>query len=653
MKHRFLEILLLLVFFISPILAEKDPVIVTIDNKQITKNEFLRLYNKNNTNPKYDLKSLQEYMDLFINFKLKVIEAEHLGFDTVPSFKSEYKSYREELIRPYLTDKEMEEKLVNETYKRLLEEVRVRQIFIAAGELLPPSDTLIYFNKAVEAYNKLKAGEPWDSVYLKYNQDPSTIKTNGDLGYFCGMQMFYPIENVCYNMKVGEISFPVRTKYGYYINQLLDRRPSKGEIKIKHIMVAYPENATRVQIDSAKRIIDEVYSKLKAGEDFSELARKYSDDKRSAQKGGEINWFGVGQMIKEFETAAFSLQNNGDYTPPFRTAFGWHIIQRIATRPIAPLDSMKENLKARLSRGDRADIIQASFIEKTKKRYGFKEDLSKLKMLEDLIDTSVFKGLWDAKKAEGLSNVTLFTIGDKSYSVYDFAKYMSRYRFKKPATIEMSINHFYDLYKTKVIKDYANSQVENSYPEVKYLLQEYHDGILLFNLMEQKIWTVAAQDSVELMKYYNQNKDTYKWGDRVEALVVSSPDKALVEKAYTFADDFLAGKVSADDILKNVCNDANNPCLNCQVNLFEKDDNRILDSLGWEIGITPIIFKENKYGFFVKKNITPARIKTFDEAEGTVIADYQVFLEKQYVSQLKNKYKVQVNEDVLKSLVKK
>ncbi|MCX7986740.1 MAG: peptidylprolyl isomerase, partial [Bacteroidales bacterium] len=260
-------------YFNHVTLAQKnDPVIVTIGPKKITQSEFLRTYTKNNPDGKFDRKSLNDYMELFINFKLKVIEAENQGMDTLSSFVSEYNSYREQLARPYLIDKETEEKLVREVYDRLHYDIRARQIFIRCGELLPPSDTIEPFKRAWEAYKKLKAGIPWDTVFDQYAQESYAVKTKGDLGYFTALQMIYPFENVAYSLKPGEVAPPLRTHLGYHIIQVLDRRPSLGEIKVQHIMVAFPENATRRQIDSAKAVIDALYQKLQKGERFEDLA---------------------------------------------------------------------------------------------------------------------------------------------------------------------------------------------------------------------------------------------------------------------------------------------------------------------------------------------------------------------------------------------
>jgi peptidyl-prolyl cis-trans isomerase SurA len=655
MKHSFFKLLL-----ISAIVAAiftfnafaNDPIVVTIDNQNITQSEFVRIYNKNNNNASYDLKSLKDYMELFINYKLKVVEAEHLGFDTASSFKSEFKSYRDQLAKPYMTDKETDERIIKEAYDRLLVDVHARHIVIRTNELNPPKDTLAQYNLAMEAYNKLKAGEPWDSVYNHYSQEQITYKTKGDLGYFSVLQMVYPFESFCYNAKIGEINKPFRSKFGFHIVQVLDKRPSRGEIKVQHIMVAFPENAKQSEIDSARAKIGEVYAKLNAGEKFDELAKIYSDDKRSADKGGELNWFGAGQMIQDFERVAFSLEKDGDYSKPFRTSFGWHIIRRVALRPVSPFEEIKETFSKRILRESRGQLGKTALINKVRAELKIGDNQAALKQLETLIDSSIYSGKWKSDAAGMFVTTKLFAIRNKIYTLKDFADYLSKKQFKKPQTIDMSVKYFYNEYVNEKVLEFEDSRLEEKYPDFKFLLQEYHDGILLFNLMEQKIWSQASKDTVELEKYFKEHKDTYVWGERIEALVVSSKEKEQAEEAYKMAKDFEAGKITADKIWKTVCKDTSEACFNCQVTLFEKGDNTILDSLGWDSGITPLVFRENKYGFFVKKGKVPGRPKTFDESRGTCIADYQQYLEKKYIDELRKKYKVVVDEKVLSNIKK-
>ncbi|HOT15398.1 MAG TPA: peptidylprolyl isomerase [Bacteroidales bacterium] len=637
------------VFLASAISQEET--ILTIDKQKISKAEFVRTYMKNNNNASFDEKSLKEYMDLFINFKLKVKEAERLGYDTMSSFIKEYNSYRSQLVKPYLTDKETDEKILKEAYERKCEDIHARQIYFAASELVKPKDTLAIYQRAMEAYNKLISGVPWDSVHSQYSQERNKQK-KGDIGYFNSLQISYPLENICFRLKKGEISKPQRTIYGYHIVEILDRRPSKGEIRAAHIMVAFPENSTPQSVDSAKAKIAEIYQKLKQGESFEELAKQYSDDKRSAAKGGDLGWFGSGDMIPEFEKNAFALEKDSDYSAPFRTSFGWHIVKRISTRPVQPFEALKTSLSQKIAKNERNEEGRKALIRKIKAEIKFKDNLNTALLLVPYLDSSAFRGKWNAEKAKPIFDKELFTLGNKKYFMQDFAQYLSSYRFKLPASYEMSITYFYNKYIDDAIIAFEDSRLESKEPELKYLLQEYHDGIMLFNLMDQKIWSQAAKDTVILAKYFEDHKTQYVWGPRVEALVVSSPDKELVNKAYAFANDFANGKISAEKIWQSICPDTTQPCLNCQVNLFEKGDNQILDSLGWDKGVTPIVNREGKFGFFVKTQHFEGRPKTYEESKGTVIADYQQFLEDQFVKELKKKYAVVVNQKVLKSLVK-
>jgi peptidyl-prolyl cis-trans isomerase SurA len=634
---------------------DNDPVLLTIDNQSITKSEFLRIYNKNNAQNNPDSKNVHEYLDMFINYKLKVIESMHLGFDTVSSFVKEYKGYRDQLAKPYLNDNATDERLMKEAYERMLFEIHVRHIAIKSNSFSSPADTLKAYNKALEVRGKLLKGEPWDSVALKYSDDQSVKKSLGELNYITAFQSYYPFELAAFKLKVGDYSMPVHSRFGYHIINVLDRRPARGEIRVAHIMAAFPENGTPNAIDSARIKINYVYAQLQAGAKFDQLAITYSDDKRTAEKGGELNWFGVGQMIPEFENAAFSLAKDGDFTAPIRTTFGWHIIKRISTRPISKYDNVKDFIKGKILRDERADMGREALAEKIKKEINFKDNPEKLELLINILDSSFLKNHWSPEKANVYKNEILFNLKEKSYSVRDFAGYMvvsSHYRRQNPLQVLVHLD--YKEYVLDKVIEFENDRLEQKYPEFRYLVQEYHDGILLFNLMEEKIWAQAAKDTIGLEKYFNEHKDIYKWGERVEALVVTSPDKKLVDEAYKYAEDYYAGKMKSKDILDKVCKeDSTKSCLNITESLFEKGDNTILDSIGWSLGISKQVFRDGKYGFFIKKGTKAPAQKTLQDSKGVCIADYQQLLEQQFLTEMRKKYKIVVNEKLLESLNKK
>ncbi len=629
-----------------------DPIILTVDNQNVTKSEFLRIYHKNNSQIANDHKSISEYMDMFVNYKLKVIEAEHLGMDTVKSFLKEFNSYRDQLSKPYLTDTITENRLMHEAYNRMKEDVEFRQIFIRVSQNASPADTLIAYKKAYDIREKLIKGETWDSLVPKYSDDQFSKNKKGNMGYISAFQVWYPIEHAVYGLKLNEISLPVRSRNGYHILQLLDSRPSRGELKVAHIMVAFPENSSTAAIDSARNKINEIYKRIQAGENFADLAKKYSDDRRSAGIGGELDWFGNGQMIPEFENAAFALGKDGEISEPIRTTFGYHIIKRISHREISSYDNLKDQIKQKFLRDERSKMGQYALISKVKNEIGFKDDQEKINLLLPMLDSSIFKGKWNDSKANDLKTSTLFKLANKSYSVKDFADYIVLVQHaRKAIPYKMLIDEVYKEYVNNKILEFEKSRLEEKYPDFRYLVQEYHDGILLFNLMEDKIWTQAAKDSIGLEKYYQEHKEQYKWGERVRALVVTSTNKSLTDEAYKLAEDYKLGKIKAKDILAKVCKgDSAKSCINVMDSLFEKGDNIILDSIGWNVGISKIILKDGKFGFFVKKALVAPEQKSMQEVKGICIADYQAYLEKLYLAELHKKYKVVINEKLLNSI---
>jgi peptidyl-prolyl cis-trans isomerase SurA len=647
-----LFIILLIPFNLCSQSKGTDPVILTIDNQKVTKSEFLRIYHKNNSQANPDSKSLHEYMDMFINYKLKVIEAEHLGYDTASAFIKEFTSYRDQLAKPYLVDTVIEDKLYREAYKRMLEDVKVRQVFVKVSQFAAPEDTIIAYKKALELRERLLKGESWDTIAKKYSDDRYSKTRGGNVGYLTAFQIYFPIEIAIYKLKVNEISMPVRSATGFHVIQLLERRPSRGEIRASHIMVAFPENASPAVIDSATKKINDIYKRVKAGEDFADLAKKYSDDHRSAKNGGDLDWFGAGKMIPEFENAAFALAKDGDFSTPVKSSFGYHIIKRIAQRPQPSYEKTKDWIKQRFQSDDRSKLVQDAYIAKVKGEIGFKDDPAKANLLLPLFDSTVFKAKWDGSKAKDLNTVNLFKLGNNSYSVKDLAQYIVQTNHaRRVISFKLFLDNMYKDFVDNKIIDYQKSHLEQNYPDFKFLVQEYHDGILLFNLMEDKIWNQAAKDSVGLDKFYQENKDLYKWGERLKALVVTSTKKSLIDEAYKLGDDYNSGKINAKDILNKVCkSDSTKTCISVTDTLFEKGDNLILDSIGWKPGISQIVIKEGKFGFFIKKSVVAPSLKKLDEVKGVCIADYQAYLEKIYLAELRKKYKVVVNEKLLDNI---
>jgi peptidyl-prolyl cis-trans isomerase SurA len=373
---RIVLVLLISVLALSVNAQEKDPVLLNVGGKEVKLSEFNAIFNKNKNNEKITESSINEYLDLYIKFKLKVREAEALGYDTLPKFINELKGYRKQLAEPYLTDKDVTESLIKEAYERMTQDVKASHILIKLEEDPLPADTLAAYNKAIKIRNRIIAGEDFGKVAKETSEDPSAQKNNGNLGYFSAMHMVYPFESAAYNTKVGAISMPARTKFGYHIIKVLDKRPARGTVKVAHIMVRADKNESSEDSAAKKQKIDEIYEKLtKDNQDFSALAKQFSDDKGSAQRGGELPEFNTGKMVEEFENTAFSLKNDGDISTPIKTDYGWHIIKRLSLKTLDSYDEMYSSLKGKVARDSRSNRSKVALLSKIKSENNFVENI--------------------------------------------------------------------------------------------------------------------------------------------------------------------------------------------------------------------------------------------------------------------------------------
>ena len=670
MKKRILSKSLLLpvtLFIVTSSFAQKnkDAILMTIGNTKVTVAEFDNVYHKNNTaEVKNDAKSLNDYVDLFVNFKLKVKEAEELHLDTAKAFKEELAGYRKQLAQPYLTDKNINEKLLKEAYDRLQEDVRASHILVKVSESALPKDTIEAYNKIMKIRARILKGEDFATVAKEkvpntdpvtlaagvkektLSDDPSAKENGGDLGYFTALQMVYPFESAAYNTKVGEVSMPVRTHFGYHIIKVTDRRKAQGEVLIAHIMVKTPPNMSKADSSNAYTKINEIYTKLKGGAKFDELAGQFSDDKQSSKKGGELPWFGTNRMPPEFEKASFALKNKNDFSEPIRTKYGWHIIKLIDKRGLGTFDAMKNELKDKVTKDSRSQAGRMSLIAKVKAEYKFKENMSARDEFYTLVDSSMFAGHWDASKAAALKK-TMFNFKDKVYTQTDFADYIASHQSKRPKMDEkMLINQLYNQFVDESAVAFEESRLDQKYPEFKALMEEYHDGILLFELTDQKVWAKAVKDTTGSKDFYEKNKSNYMWSERADASVYSCSNENVAKQVRGFLND----KKSEKDILAEVNKDSQ---LNLQVEsrLFNKGDNEFVDK-NWKPGISSDIVsdKDKKIVLVSVNKIVPPGSKTYQDSKGIVTSDYQSYLEKQWLDELKKKYSVTIDKNVLATI---
>ena len=644
---RFLSVALLTVSALTINAQENDPVLLTVGGNEVKLSEFNAIYNKNNSK-----ESVQDYLDLYIKFKLKVKEAEDLGYDTVPKFINELKGYRRQLAEPFLTDKEVTEALIKEAYDRMKTDVRASHILIQVKENAAPADTLKAYKKIMTLRKSILNGASFESVAKANSEDPSAKKNNGDLGYFSAFHMVYPFESAAYNTEVGKISLPVRTKFGYHIVKVTDKRAARGNIEVAHIMVKHNKNVNETE---NRKKIDEIYQKLKAGADFGSLAKQFSDDSGSSKKGGALPAFNAGKMVASFENAAFGLEKDGDISEPVKTDFGWHVIQRKSLKELASFDDLYNNLKVKVAKDSRSNKSKVALYNKIKTENNFKEELKerndfyKLVKLEDYIE-----GKFDASTTLKYNKVMFGYYakdGDKlEYTQLDFAKYIQDHKYrgdKKNVSIDAEINRMYKNITNIKGVEFKDSRLSKINQEFRLLMQEYRDGILLFDLTDEKVWSKAVRDSAGLYNFYEKNKENYMWGDRAEAIVYNCNDDLVAKNLEKLLKKKAKKGYTNETILKMI-NEDSQLSLKIDEGKYSKGDNDFVDLAMWVKGKTSKVSKEKVVAIVEIKNILKSQPKALDEIKGLITSDYQNYLEKEWVKELKAKYKVEVNQEVLK-----
>jgi peptidyl-prolyl cis-trans isomerase SurA len=632
-----------------------DPALLLISDETVPRSEFERVFKKNNRDSVYTEASVRDYLELYINYKLKVKEAEALKLDTSEAFKTELSGYRKQLAQPYLTDKEVSEQLIREAYDRLSKDVRVSHVLLKLSADALPKDTLAYYNRMLKIRDMILKGADFAKVARDSSEDPSAKENNGDLGYFTGMQMVYPFETAAYTTKPGQISMPVRTRFGYHILKIIDVRNAQGEIHTAHIMVRLGKDVTDSAKTAARAKIEQAYNDVKSGMPWDSAVVKYSDDKGSAKRGGELPWFGTNRMVPEFEKAAFALKNDGDISEIVQSMYGFHIIKRLERRGIPSFEDKKGELKQAIMRDSRNEASKNSMVTKIRKEYSYKEVLKNRDELISLLDTTLAEGEWDLNRAEKLNKPLIsFTdsIGTYTLTQQDFAQYISTHQTKRSGTAPAAIGlSMFNDWSSEQALGYEEKHLDEKYPEFRNLMKEYRDGILLFDLTDKMVWSKAVKDTAGLQEFYDKSKQNYLWGERCDAIVYACSDDAT---AISLRKQLVKGKKPANDIVDAMNKTKANSVVVQHDGLFNHGDVEVIEQSGWKTGFSekPVNYG-GKSSIVNIRSIIPVTPKTIDEARGVITADYQTFLEKEWIRELRGKYRVDVNQEVLKTIWQK
>lgn len=638
----------------------KNKTLITIGDRNITAGEFMAVYEKNNVNSEViDKKSVDEYIDMFIKFKLKVTEAEARKMDTLPKFIKEYDGYRQQLAKPYFSNEEATEKLVEEAYDRMLWDINASHILVKCEPHDVPADTLKAYNKALELRKRILNGEDFGDVAYETSDDPSARDTiwngrfykgnRGNLGYFTVFYMVYPFETGAYNSKVGELSMPVRSKYGYHIIRVNSKTPACGTIKAAHIFLKIddkdPMKTDSVVREKAYNIYNEIE---KDGSNWDLIVKKYSDDKGSVQNGGTLTPFKVYQVVPEFVSEVIDL-NEKEISLPIKTSYGYHIIKLISKSGVGSFEDEQENIKKSVEKDMRSSLSEEAVLSRLKKENKFKEYVKNKDGFIATIDSTLKEGRYVV--AEGVdTNKPLFKLQKQSFTVADFIEYIQNHQKKQP--FMSSASYAYQLYEEFVKESvfaYEDAHLEEKYPDFKLLVQEYHDGILLFDLMDKVVWKKAEIDTAGIRRFYEDNKSNYMWDKRVKTIVIN----VNLPENVARAEELIRQDISVDSI-KSVVKAEGLKGLNIKSPYFQKGDNVDIDETDWVVGTVRVIPSTvDKTTKIIKIiDVREPEPKTYKEARGVIISAYQTKLENDWLKELNEKYPVTVDEKVLEKVKK-
>ena len=572
---------------------KKDPVVMTIAGKEVRASEFEYFYNKNNGQDVAEEKSFDEYVDLFVNYKLKVAEAYAQGVDTTQAYQTELAGYRKQLTEPYLQVQGWPDSLLQQVKERRRWEVRASHLLLTCDDKTEQTkvDSLLEVMRGYQ--REVEAGASFDSLARLYSQDPSARQNAGDLGYFSTMQMVYPFEKAAFTTPVGETSI-VRSRFGWHLIKVVDKRPSEGEVLVAHIMKNMPRGPQSADVAGPKQQIDSIYAELQRGADWNVLCAQCSDDQYTAQKGGAYPWLGrTARFPKEWLDVCYRLEK-GQYSEPFATQFGWHIVKLLDKRDEAPADSAQD---ARL-----------------------RDQL--------------------AKDPERMKE------GQQAFIAQQRARLANDKKLRRQAAS----------WSDDEVMEWADSQLEVENADFRNLYREYHDGLMLFDVSSKAVWDKAGQDTLGLQKFFDENRSKYAFDKpRFKGAFIECQDDDQLYNAlkdiYDNNEPLAAADVVRATVLKDTVLTPNPkaPRFHIVNGLFSQGDNACVDAERLKVEGAKFTPKEK-----MPRVMTYGRVLTepdeLSDVRGTVIGDYQTQLEKEWVAQLRQKYEVKINEKELQKL---
>jgi peptidyl-prolyl cis-trans isomerase SurA len=652
MNKRALSAILTLILSISasPFLAvaqEKKEVLVVVGTISVDKEEFLQLMAKEreSESPANSLtrKEFEENFESFLNYKLKVIEAESIKLDQLEEFNLEFSSIKESLIAPYLIKNSIEEGEVKKVYARLQEIVRAKHILFQFPPNPKKEDSIAVLQLALKVKAELENGGDFSALAANYSDDPSAKVNKGDLGYFTGLQMVQQFEEAAYTLPVGSISDPILTDFGYHIIQVSGRQANPGEVQVSHILVRF-DSENPSQEENARRKISDIYAEIqKESTIWEEIVQTYSEDFGTKSAGGVLPWFGVGTMIPEFEVAGFSLTEIGEVSPPIKTAYGYHILRLEGKRGLQPYEEVEQSIRSKILRNSKIGMIQSQVVAIQKSRFGFQENELGISTVAGAVSATDILSFGAAIQEKKLGGTELFKVNTSSYTAGDLVNFMQT----KEMT-QKGIGTFFELWLDKfteaTLAKTEEVDLEKNNKAYQMLLKEYRDGILLFSLTNQEVWQKGLNDSLGQQAFFEKNTQKYQWKGRVQAYLTKVNDASKLENARKFlqnkgfdTDSFAAFEA---DYRSNYPD-----AYATESGTFEYEAHPILSKVDLNTPYQELVIEGTSYVLVVGK-VYPPGPRKFEEARGLIIRDYQEFLDQALTKRLKEKYPIQINAGV-------
>ncbi|MBL0174067.1 MAG: peptidylprolyl isomerase [Ignavibacteria bacterium] len=633
-----------------------DSAVAKIGDYSLSLKDYERQYLKNNGGiaaaDTSTLTGRRDFLQLLVKYRLKVLEAREKGYDKDPEIVKELAEYRNSLAVPYVTERAIVDPNIKILYDRRLEEMRAAHILIRVQpDSTGNTDTTAAYAEALRVLALARQGERFDSLAVRYSQDPGTAKTGGDLLYFSAGMTVPAFDDAVYSMKPGEVyARPVRTLFGYHVIKLLDRKPTRGEIEVSHILVRFPqENQTDTLAAFTK--ISSVLDTLRKGGDFKELARRNSDDPSSGERGGDLGWVGRRRFVPEFEMVAFDLSVGGT-SGIVRTPFGYHLIKVTGERTAKPFDESRQELKDIYKRYGYEDDNKA-FIAAVERKYNVTVNEATVQQVAagvDTASTTSVPGWYNALSPE-VRKAPFAQLHGAAVSVDDAIKIIERNRdYQSRPLNRNSLRELAGQLGQREALQRETADLEARYPEFSDLMQEYREGVLLFRAEQEAVWNrVAVKDSA-LRIYWADHKDEYRWPDRAsfrEIFVSSDSLGAVLRDSLNRGVDF--GELAARHTQR--------------AGYKEKKGDWGLQPATNELAKKALSMAPNwiegpfkyQYGFSIIKaeSKEEAREKTFEEAQSEVSSRFQEFeskrLEREWIEGLSRKYGVTIHEEALKN----